>query len=101
MKQIFTNTINRLGKHWALFPIMIILLGLTITASTKFHPRPFVDEKIFFLSIVPVLLELIILVKLGIEKKWKKMILSALLFAFSLFILYFSLTILLISNALN
>lgn len=99
MKQIFTNTISRLGKHWALFPIMIILLGLTITASTKIFP--FVDEKIFFLAIVPVLLELIILVKLGIEKKWKKMILSALLFAFSLFILYFSLTILLISNALN
>ena len=99
MKQIFSNTICKLEKHWALFPIITILLGLTITVSTKIFP--FVDEKIFFLAIVPVLPELIILTKLGIKKKWKELIFSALLFAFSLFILFLSLIVLLIHNALN
>jgi|GEM_PF-6268041 len=99
MKQIFSNAICKLENHWALFPIITILLGLTITVSTKIFP--FVDEKIFFLSIVPVLPELIILVKLGIKKKWKELIFSALLFAFSLFILFLSLIVLLIHNAMN
>jgi hypothetical protein len=99
MKQIFSNAIGKLEKHWALFPIITILLGLTITVSTKIFP--FVDEKIFFLAILPVLPELIILTKLGIKKKWKELIFSALLFAFSLFILFLSLIVLLIHNALN
>lgn len=99
MKQIFSNAICKLEKHWARFPIITILLGLTITVSTKIFP--FVDEKIFFLAILPVLPELIILTKLGIKKKWKELFFSVLLFAFSLFILYLSLITLLISNALN